>query len=146
MRLTLKATNTVLDDSIKEYLDKRLATLQKVIDLEDPAVLVAAELGRSTKHQQGDIFYAEVNIYRGKESWRAVANDTTLTAAIDAVRDEIMGEVTAAHGKKISLMRRGGLAAKYLLKGGHDGLEYLGRPAKAGWKYMRRMWRKKEKQ
>lgn len=142
MRLTLKATNIVLDDAIREYLDKRLQSLSKFMDLEDESVLTAVELGRSTNHQNGDVCFAEINIYRGKESWRSVAHAVTINAAIDAMRDEIAGEVNAARGKKISLMRRGGLAAKYLLKGGYDGLEYLGRPAKAGWKYLRRAWRR----
>lgn len=143
MRLNIKATNIALSDETRAYLDKRLSTLQKFMDLEDPAVMTAVELGRSTnRHQNGDVFYAEINIYKGKVSWRSVANESTLTSAIDAMHEGVTREVTQSKGKKRSLFRRGGLVAKQLLRGGYDGLEYLGRPAKAGWKYMRRMWRK----
>lgn len=143
MRLNLKATSITLSDDIRGYLDKKLASLSKFLDLEDEAVVVAVELGRSTKHHQsGEVFYAEISVYRGKESWRAAHRDVTLMAAIDGMRDEIAGELVAAHGKNISIMRRSGLAAKELLRYGAEGVGYMSRPAKAGWKYVRRMWRK----
>lgn len=138
MRFNIKATNITIGNDVREYLDKRLTTLQKFIDLADPAIVTAVELGRSTnRHQNGDVFYAEITIYKGKVSWRAVANESTLTSAIDAMHEGITREVTQSKGKKRSLFRRGGIVAKQLLRGGYDGLEYLGRPAKAGWKYLK---------
>jgi len=143
MRLTIKATGITLTDEIRDYLSKKLQTLDKYIDLEDSAVLTAVELGRSTKHHQnGDIFYAEINIYRGKEAWRSVANEVTLTAAIDSMQGEIARAVTEGKGKKLSLTRRGGLAAKEFMRYGYEGLEYMGKPARMGLKYFRRLWRR----
>ncbi|PIQ69165.1 MAG: hypothetical protein COV91_00265 [Candidatus Taylorbacteria bacterium CG11_big_fil_rev_8_21_14_0_20_46_11] len=145
MRLTLKATQVTITDDIRDYLDKRLQSLNKIMDLEDPAVITSVELGRSTKHHQsGDIFYAEITVYRGKHSWRSVTHEATLTAAIDAMREEIANELSQRKGKRFSLLRKGNLAAKALLRGGYEGLTYLGRPAKAGWKYLRRMAGRKE--
>ena len=84
MRLNLKATNISLNDDIRSYLERRLSNLGKLIDVEDPAVLIDVELGRSTKHHQsGDIFFAEINIHRGKEAFRAVSNRPDLKSAID---------------------------------------------------------------
>jgi ribosomal subunit interface protein len=144
MRLTLKATDIEISADIHEYLRKKLATLRKFLALEDPSVLVAVELGRSTKHHQsGAIFYAEITVYRGKEVWRAVANDHSLSAAIDAMHDEIVREVKQSRGREISFVRRGGLAAKELLRYGSEGLGYVGRPAKAGWRYLRRVLRRR---
>jgi len=143
MRLTIKATGIKLTDDVRDYLNKKLLTLEKYINLEDPSVLTSVELGRSTKHHQsGDIFYAEISIYRGKEMWRSVANDLSLNAAIDSMHDEIARVVTEGKGKKLSLARRGGLAAKELMRYGYEGLEYMGQPARAGWKYVRRLWKK----
>lgn len=143
MRLNVKATGITLTVDVREYLDKKLKTLDKYIDLDDSGVLTAVELGRSTKHHQsGEIFYAEINIYKGKETWRSVANDLSLSAAIDAMLDEIAREVKQSKGKKLSVMRRGGLAAKELMRYGCEGLEYMGQPAKAGWKYLRRIMRR----
>ena len=138
MRLNLKATNIVLTDDIREYLEKRLQSLDKLISFEDPAVMVDVELGRTTRHHQnGDIFFAEINIHKGKETFRSVSDRPDIKSAIDDMREEIAGELSARKGKLISLSRRGGQYAKALLKGGYEGIGYLGRPAKAGWKYLK---------
>ncbi len=144
MRLNIKATNFTITDAVREYLEKRLVTLDKLIPLEDPAVMIDVELGCTTKHHQsGDIFFAEINIHRGKETFRAVSNRPDIQSAIDNMRDDIAGELSSRKGKELSLSRRGGQMAKALLKGGTDGMGYLGRSGKAGWKYVTsRLWRK----
>ena len=144
MRLNLKATNITLTDDIRAYLDKRLQSLDKLISFEDPGVIVDVELGCTTRHHQnGDIFFAEINIHKGKETFRYVSNRPDVQSAIDDMRDEIARELSSKKGKMISLSRRGGQFAKALLKGGYDGLGYIGRPAKAGWKYLKDMrWRR----
>src|SRR3989338_9342244 len=107
--------------------------------------MVDVELGRTTRHhEKGDVFFAEINIHRGKESFRAVADRTDIMSAIDGMRDAIVGELVSDKEKRQSLLRRGGQVAKAALRGGFDGLRYLGSPARAGWKYLRRMWRKGE--
>lgn len=144
MRLTLKATGITIRPDTRDYLDKRLASLGKLIDWNDESVMVAAELGRTTRHHQsGDVFYAELTVYRGKESFRAVADAQTVTAAIDAMRDELARELASQKGRRLSLVRRSGTFAKELLRSGYDGFgEYVGSPVRAGWRRMRRMWRK----
>ncbi|OHA21314.1 MAG: hypothetical protein A2849_03195 [Candidatus Taylorbacteria bacterium RIFCSPHIGHO2_01_FULL_51_15] len=140
MRLNLKATNIVLEGTVREYLEKRLASLEKLINFEDPSVMIDVELGRTTKHHQsGDIFFAEINIHRGKETFRAVSEKSDIRSAIDDMQSLIGRELSSRKGKLRSLTRRGGYIAKALLKGGYEGIQYLGRPARAGWKYMRKL-------
>lgn len=137
MRLTIKATNITLTPDIREYLDKRLGTLSKIIDLDDPAVMVTVELGRTTRHHQtGAVFRAELNLYRGRESFRATAEEESIMAAIDEMRDEIAHELSARKGKRLSFIRRGGLLTKTLLKGGYAGLRRIRLP-----RNMFRPWR-----
>ena len=145
MRLNLKATNVTLSPEIKEYLEKRLQSLDKLISLEDPTVILDVELGRSTnRHQNGDVFFAEITIHRGKEVFRSVSNRPDLQSAIDDMRDEIAGELSARKGKLKVLSRRRGQVSKMLLKGGYDSLGYLGRPARAGWRYLKNLrWGRK---
>lgn len=121
MRLNLKATDIVLTDFIRSYLNKRLRSLGKLIDVEDSAVLIDVELGRTTRHHQtGDIFFAEINIHRGKDAFRAVSDRENLIAAIDAMRDDIARELSSDKGKKQSMLRRGGQAAKTMLRGSFE--------------------------
>ena len=145
MRLNFKATNLTVTNETRAYLDKKLQSLEKLLDFDDEAVIVDVELGRTTRHHQsGDVFFAEINIHRGKESFRAVADRPDLMSAIDGMRDSIARELSARKEKRLSLLRRSGQMAKAVLRGGYDGLGYLGRPAKAGWKYLRNLrWRHK---
>lgn len=121
MRLNLKATGITLDDSTRSYLHKRLQSIRRIIDVEDPAVIVDVELGRTTLHRrQGDIFFAEINIHRGKEAFRAVSDRENLFAAIDAMRDDIARELSSRKGKEQSMLRRSGQAAKALFRGSYE--------------------------
>ena len=138
MHLNLKATNITIAPQIHSYLDKKLQSLGKLINLADAAVMMDVELGRSTRHHQtGDVFFAEITINRGKENFRAVAERPDLMSAIDAVRDAIARELSSRKDKQVSLIRRSGLLAKAILRGSYDSLAYLGRPAKAGLRRLR---------
>ena len=149
MRLNLKTTNMSVGSDVKEYLRKKLRSLERTLDFDDPSVMVDVELGRTTRHhEKGDVFFAEINIHRGKESFRAVADWSDIMSAIDGMRDAVARELQSAKGKKFSLTRRSGQLVKELLRSGYAGVEYsagfLGRPARAGWKYLKnfRLWRK----
>lgn len=140
MKFNLKATNVTLHDDIRSYLEKRLQSLDKFIDGNDSTIIIDVELGRTTKHHQnGDIFFAEINIHRGKEAFRALSNRPDLNSAIDDMHDEIARELTTRKGKKLSLTRRSGQLAKAILKGSYDSFGYLGRPAREGWRYLKRL-------
>lgn len=145
MRLNLKTTDVAVSEETRSYLQKKLQGLRKFFDAEDDAVMIDVELGRTTRHHgKGDIFFAEINIHRGRESFRAVSDRPDLMSAIDAMRDAIARELVSKKGKAGSIARRGGQIAKAILKGGYGGLQYLGSPARAGWKYVKSMrwWRR----
>lgn len=138
MRLNLKATDLTVTPQVRSYLDKKLQSLEKLVDFGDSAVMVDVELGRTTRHHQtGDVFFAEINIHRGKESFRAVSDRPDIMSAIDGMRDAIARELSSRKDKQVSLIRRSGQFAKAVLKGGYDGLAYLGRPAQVGLRYLR---------
>lgn len=148
MNLNFKATNISVSAEAREYLDKRIQSMGKLIDFNDPTVIIDVELGRTTRHhEKGDIFFAEINIHRGKDSFRSVVDRSDIMSAIDGMRDAIVRELTRDKGKRALFLRRGGQIAKAILRGGYDSLEYLRRPARAGWKYVARfkpwrLWRK----
>lgn len=133
MRLNLKSTAITITPQTRSYLDKKLQSLAKLLDLDDGAVLIDVELGRTTRHhEKGDVFFAEINIHRGKESFRAVSDRPDLMSAIDGMRDSIARELSSHKDKKTSLLRRSGQLAKAILRGSYEGLAYLGWPARAG--------------
>ncbi len=117
MKLNIKTTNIEMTQSIRDYLDKRLVAFEKFIQGEE-AIMVDVEVGRTTRHhKQGDIFRAEINLHGKGHNLRAVSEKEDLYSAIDEARDEMVRELTAEKDKRTSLMRRGGLKLKNMLRG-----------------------------
>jgi putative sigma-54 modulation protein len=117
MKTNTKATNMSLSPAISEYVDKRLSKIAKLLG-SDPTLICDIELGKTTgHHQKGDIFRAEMHIVGAGKDVYASSEKDDLYSAIDEVRDEILRELKAAKGKKISLIRRSGAAVKNMVKG-----------------------------
>ena len=75
------------------------------------------ELGKeSNHHKSGDIFRAEVRIGGAGQNFYAVSLAPDLYAAIDAVKDEIIREITKIKGKREALMRKGGRMIKNAMR------------------------------
>lgn len=118
MTIHLKGANLTITPEILHYLDKRLESVQKFLPKDGEAFVVSIELGKTTnRHQTGDIFRAEITVYIGKKSFRAVSERQDLYSAIDDMKDEITRELGSYKEKRISLIRRGGQKIKNLLRG-----------------------------
>lgn len=117
MNINVKGTGISLTPSISDYADKRLASVSKLLG-GDPSFICDLELAKtSSHHNKGDIFRAEIHIVgKGKDLY-AAAEDQDLYAAIDGMRDEIMRELKASKGKRLSFIRRGGTRVKEMMKG-----------------------------
>ena len=117
MRINKKGTNISFTPAIEEYLEKRIASLEKLIDVNEPTLQIDVELGQTTKHHQsGDIFRAEISVHIGGQSFRAVSERSDLFSAIDNVKDEIMRELRSYKGKKLSLVKKGGQKLKAMIR------------------------------
>ncbi len=118
MRINLKGTNVELNQNIRDYLDKRLQGLRKILDMNDPSLMMDVELGRVTMHHKtGDVFRAEINIFMAGKTYRAEAESGDLNSAIDLMKNEIMNEISDDKRKRISFIRRSGQRVKEIIKG-----------------------------
>ena len=90
MRITeIKATNMDLTEAIRQYVEKRLMSLEKMCERYSPCD-VAVEVGKTTQHhQKGDVFFAEFNLTIPGEVVRATTTKDDLYAAIDETRDQL---------------------------------------------------------
>ena len=103
--------------AISEYVNKRLKKIDGILS-NDPSAQCDVELAKTTAHhQKGEIFKAEVHIVGAGKNVYASAEKNDLYAAIDAVRDEVLRELKASKGKRISLIRRSGARVKDMVKG-----------------------------
>jgi len=114
----IKATKMELTPAISDYATKRLGMLDKFVKRSDTSAFATIEVGKTTRHHlQGDFFFAEINVHIAGKDLRAVAEKDDLYAAIDEAKDEIVRELTHHKDKQQTLVRRGGVAIKNILKG-----------------------------
>ena len=117
MNTQIKATNMDLSDAISTFIDDKLLSVGKVIDISDESVLCEVEIGKSSNHHNsGDIYRAEINITILGVLYRAVANKDELQNAILEARDEIIKSIKHATEKKETLNRKDGTEFKNQLK------------------------------
>lgn len=112
MNIQIKATAIELTPALSSYAEKRLDSIKKYFET-DKMPTMYVELGKeSNHHKSGDIFRAEVRIGGAGQNFYAVSLAPDLYAAIDAVKDEIIREITKVKGKRETLMRKGGKMIK----------------------------------
>lgn len=118
MNITIKSTNISLTLAIKEYVEKKVLSLEKFIHDEPENIRAEIEVGKiSNHHKSGDIFRAEAHLLfkGGKGKIYAVAEKDDLYASIDEMRDKVEQECVSQKGKKETLAKRAGAKAKKIL-------------------------------
>ena len=118
MRINEKGVNMQITGEIKDYLYKKLAHLEKFLNLSDESILCEVELGKvSNHHKNGDVFKTEINLHMAGKNLRAVSEMDDLFASIDMAKDEMVRELQANKDKKVSLIKRSGAKIKNFVKG-----------------------------
>ena len=117
MNIRIKATSISITPAITAYVNKRLDKMDKLIG-GDPTIMCDVEVGKTSgHHQKGDIFRAEIHIVGPGLDAYAAAEHEELYTAIDEVRDDIVRDLRARKGKKLSYIRRSGARVKDMVKG-----------------------------
>lgn len=116
----LKTLNIELTDAIRDYVHEKLGSLEKIIHQN---AYIAVEIGRpSHHHKKGeDVYMAEISIDSHGQTYFIQVTDADLYAAIDKARNEINELVKQGKGKKQTLLRKGRVAIKQLMKRGGYG-------------------------
>lgn len=117
MNTNIKTTNISVTPEISSYIEKRIDKINKLVG-NDPSAQCFIELGRTTEHhQKGEIFRAEIHIVAAGKNCYTASEKGDLFSAIDDAREEMLRELRAVKGKKISLIKRSGAKVKNIIKG-----------------------------
>ncbi|MFH1626619.1 MAG: ribosome-associated translation inhibitor RaiA [bacterium] len=118
MRHNIKAVDFIITPAIKNYIEKRISHLDKFINLNQKELYMCyIEIGKTTNHhKKGDFFKAEFTIHIGKISLRAESQKEDLYSALDKVTEEMSEELKMFKNKKVSLIKKGGVRLKSLIK------------------------------
>lgn len=116
MNINIKATNMELTGAISDYVNKRLASVEKFSKSGEMTGYV--EVGKTTNHhKQGDVYKAEFSIDINGEHFFANSEQSDLYAAVDDAKEEIARAVTHNKDRKQTLYKRGAASVKKMLKG-----------------------------
>ena len=118
METRIKTTDYQLVPEAEAYLQDRLAMIEKLLDSSDTATRIDVELGRSTGHKSGDVYFAEINLLVDGNSMRATVHAENINAAIDEAKDEILIQLRKHKQFHRRVLRKGGAALKRFVRFG----------------------------
>ncbi len=117
MKTNIKATHIELNAALEDYLAKRLVALDKFVSPSDESALARIEVAKiSEHHKTGDVFRCEINLHSARGDFYCFAERSDLYTAIDAMKEQIVHELSCAKDKRVSLMKRGGTRIKSFLR------------------------------
>lgn len=97
MIMTLHAKGMKLTDAIRDYAEEKIQTLEKFFD---NIIKAEIEVGLDSQHHNnGKIYYAEVNLSVPGKVIRVVKESEDLYKAIDKVKDHLKNELESAKEK-----------------------------------------------
>ncbi len=104
---TLKATGIELTDAVKDYLEKKMAGLDKYLAHVDTPHKLFIELAKTTEHHKnGKVFYAEADIVIPGGHLRATAESYDITDAIDILKEELQRQLKSLKDKHYAKDRK----------------------------------------
>lgn len=116
MNINVKATNMELTEALTEYVNKKIASIEKFITAD--AASGHIEIGKTTQHhKQGEVFKAEYDLVINGKNFYSVAEKTDLYTAIDSAKEELVRQITRTKDKKQTLYKRGASSVKKMIKG-----------------------------
>ena len=123
MKIDIKATNLELTPSITTYINEKVGSLDKFINISDAgtddgsaAVEAFVEVARTTKHHKhGDVLRAEINLKIKGKLYRTEARDWDIRVALDSAKDLMKMQITEGKNKKQAQRKKGARVLKRLM-------------------------------
>lgn len=116
--INIKTTNVELTPELSTLVTEKITPLEKFIEPDETDITCEVELEKFGGKQSGRIFRSEINLYVKGKLYRAEATEEQMEMAIDVMRDEVRQELRKAHGKRESLLKRGGRKIKEMMRFG----------------------------
>lgn len=118
MQLHFKGSNYEITPEISAHATKKLNAITKHLGKGKENAFAYIDLGKETEaHQNGRIWYADINLEWEGQKFYAKAVEETLENAIDRAVNELKSEIHSTRKRHRSLARRGGAMFKSFIQG-----------------------------
>jgi putative sigma-54 modulation protein len=115
MNIIINGSHIQITDAIREYVTKKLQTLETFVD---DSSKVVADLGKTTNHHKsGDIFRAEIHVHSKGVLTRVAKEAEDLYMAIDIAQGEMLDVLSNLKDKKQTLWKKGAQKIKAFAHG-----------------------------
>ena len=116
MNIRTNTNGIELTESISSYIEKKLITIERLLQHVPPETLIEVEIEKDSKQRKGQGFRAEISIVLPNKRLYASAEHDDLYAAIDEVKDEILSELKKQNTKRRDIVRRSAARTKQIFR------------------------------
>lgn len=123
MDIRVKATEYQMTPQVADYLDGRIASLEKLLSDDATVARIEVELGRDAGRPRhgANIWFAEIIvIVPGESQVYARNNSESINGAIDDVKEEIERQLRSRKHLHIRFLRKSGAMLKRLMRFGEQ--------------------------
>ncbi len=106
MDLQIRTNGTKVTDGMREFIDRRMAKLDRLVEHVVDAHL---ELRTEDTRTGSQMTTAQITLHTGRHVLRAEARDAEPARAVDGVIDKLIGQVRKYNDKKVSRRKRGAI-------------------------------------
>jgi ribosomal subunit interface protein len=115
--IQFKATNIYIESNWRDAVIQKFGTLAKYLGSQKD-LTCHVEFEKLSAHQKGEVHRVEATVYADGKVFRAESVEHTFEIAIDAVRKELERELSKAHDRHDTLLKRGRRKIKEMLRFG----------------------------
>ncbi len=108
MELQIRSNGTKVSDGMREFIDRRMAKLDR---LAEHVVDAHLELRTEESRTGAEITTAQLTLRTGRHVLRAEERDAEAARAVDAAIDKLISQVRKYNDKKVSRRKRGAVPA-----------------------------------
>lgn len=95
MNIRIKSTQIELTDPLKDYIQKRLSQVEKILTSfeQEKELILDVEVARTTRHHhKGEVYYVELMMVVDGHTLRVEQTDEDMRAAVDEAKDRLKVE------------------------------------------------------
>ncbi len=117
MKIEIYTKDVELTSKLKEYIEKKVSSFDKILGKSDDERKCDFRLGKNTNaHIHGKIFFADVRVETPQKAYGAKIKGSTEYEVVDKIKDEILKKIRRHKDKSNSFLKRGGRKIKELLR------------------------------